>query len=69
MNEIQTRQMLYLMQEINNNLIMIKHFIGYQVIPVCKNWNERFKEIQKDKDEVVRTLARINDDMIKDSMY
>lgn len=69
MNEIQTRQMLYLMQEINNNLIMIKHFIGYQVIPVYKNWNERFKEIQEDKDEVIRTLSRINDDMIKDSMY
>lgn len=68
MNEIQTKQMLYLMQEMNKNLIMIKHFIGYQVIPRFKTWNERYEEIQEEKDEVVKTLARINDDMIKESM-
>lgn len=68
MNEIQTKQMLYLMQEMNKNLIMIKHFIGYQVNPIFKDWGERYKDIQEEKDEVIKTLARINDDMIKDSM-
>lgn len=68
MNEIQTKQMLYLMQEMNKNLIMIKHFIGYQVTPIFKTWNERYEEIQEEKDEVIKTLARINDDMIKESM-
>lgn len=69
MNEIQTKQMLYLMQEINKNLIMIKHFIGYSVpgdiMPIIENT----KAVRDEKDEVIRTLARINDDMIKESMY
>lgn len=69
MNEIQTRQMLYLMQEINNNLIMIKHFIGYTLPGDIRPIIEDTKTVRDEKDEVIRTLARINDDMIKDSMY
>ena len=69
MNETQTEQMLYLMREINNNLIMIKHFIGYSVPETIMFGIENTEGVRKEKDEVIRTLARINDDMIKDSMY
>ena len=69
MNEIQIKQMLYLMQEINNNLIMIKHFIGYSVPREIASYIESSKAVRDEKDEVIKTLARINDDMIKESMY
>lgn len=69
MNEIQTKQMLYLMQEMNNNLIMIKHFIGYSVPGGIAPYIENNKIVRDEKDEVIKTLARINDDMVKESMY
>lgn len=69
MNEIQTRQMLYLMQEINNNLIMIKHFIGYTLPRDIRPIIEDTKTVRDEQDKVVKALYRIEDSMIKDSMY
>lgn len=69
MNEIQIKQMLYLMQEINNNLIMIKHFIKYSVPGDIGPIIESSKTIQDEQDKVVKALYSIEDSMIKDSMY
>lgn len=66
MNDIQIQQMLYLLREINNNLIVIKHLTDFNV-PANTSWVD--VNIQKEQDEVLKELIRINDDMIKDSMY
>ena len=68
MNEIQIIQIIYLLQEINNNLLTIKQFIRHSMPGVSAPFLEQSQELQEEKDAVTKALVDINDEVIKNSM-
>lgn len=68
MNEVQIQQMLYLMKEINNNLIILQHLIGYPISDGMISSIKNCKSVQKDKEKVLKELVRINNKVMQDAL-